>query len=288
MSPTLTATPRGLQVEAGAPFHHVVSEERIIQPIFAAQGAAFHPAVERYWRVLENAAAGVGGVSPEQVVAACEQLMTLLRGRSGECAKDGLVRFRREFCLGQLESIVATKLSIDGEGYLKALLTGDASGLSTTVDSSIRAGVADFNERYISLLRRRYSAKDGLGEKLVSKLSSFQDAVEAAHPGVGIARGRDSEQALSAQRLLNEFGKISREVKMFLSVLPEDRMLATSCDERLDNIRSRLRTNHFGGVLQISSSIIGDIRQGINVLRHLQDPSSCSALEARSRGPRRG
>jgi len=288
MSPTVTAAPRRSQVYEGIPFHHVVNEERLIKPIFAAERAVFHPTVDRHWRILENAAAGVGSVSPEHVCATAERLIGLLRGRGSDRTGDGLARFRREFCLGQLESIVALRGHPNSDEYVKVLLTGDVSGRSTQVDASIRAGVADYNERFIISLRQRYAAKGGLGERIVAKLTLFQEQVEAAHPGVGFVSGREQGQAKNAQKLLKHFGEVSREIRTFLSVLPEERSLVGACEERLEGIQSRLHTNHFGGVLQIATSIVGDIHEGINLLRILQDARDGRAYDSRGRASRRG
>lgn len=267
MAPSVATAPRDSESNETIPFHHVVAEERVVRPIFAAESAPFHPGVNRYWRVLEGAANGDPNVSPESVAIAAETLLGFLRRPAGAEGRDGLARFRREFCVGQLESLVALKGNPAAGEYMRFLLTGDVSGSSTAVDSSIRAGVADYNDRHVTSLRRRYAGKDGLGERIIARIGEFESAVESDHPGVGIAAGRHGEQASNAGRLLKQFKEVAASIRTFLDVIPRDRALLHECEQRLEAISSRLQSNHFGGVLYLSNVLRNDIREGISLLK---------------------
>jgi len=287
MAPSVAAASRHSESNDTIPFHHVVDEERVVRPLFAAESAPFHPGVNRYWRVLEGAATGDPSVSPQGVASAAETLLGFLRRPAGVEASDGLARFRREFCLGQLESLVALKGNPVAGEYMRFLLTGDVSGSTTAVDSSIRAGVADFNDRYVASLRRRYVAKDGLGERIIARIGEFESAVESDHPGVGIAASRHAEQASNAGRLLKQFKEVEASVRTFLDVIPRDRALLHECEQRLEAISSRLQSNHFGGVLYLSNVLRNDIREGMNLLKLQLDPKSAAALGGPGRPARR-
>jgi len=269
-----------ISVKASAPqlieqrsFGYQADEEaRIVLPVFASERSPLHPNMEKPWTVIERFARGDGEIEPSDVVKASDRLLKMMCAKDGPRLESGLERFRRQFSVGQLESIVALRGMEDSQQVLRALVTGSADGATKVVDESICAGVLDFNERYVSHLRQQYVSKNGLCQQLIAKLTEFHDAVEAAHPGVGFYGAKRVEHEQNAAKFLKQFQGIQREMRKLLVVIPEERALRGASEERMESVAGKLASNHYGDVLRTVRNIIGDARESRNVLTQIEHP----------------